>query len=118
MARVVREGSPDGERTAGDVTPVLRPGDCSKRSARALTLLAVWGEALEAAAAAEAVEGGFEAERGVVLGGGRAPLEDAWRWRVDAAMSEGMCWTGRGTRSWSWSWSGCAYAGLAKASSG
>ena len=93
-----RAGSREAERTAGEGAP----GERSKRSARAFTLVAVWVEGRVAVAVED--EAGPEADLGVGLGvdlgGGRAPFVVAWRWRVGMAMSTSMRWCGRRTTSW------------------
>src|SRR4051812_10805967 len=66
-----RTGSREAGRAAGAAAAGLVAGGRSKRSARAFTLVAADGDERGAVAAAAA---GPEAERGVDLGGGRAPL--------------------------------------------
>lgn len=89
-----REGSLERDRmTDGMTSP---PGERSKRSARALTLLETCGGERDEATD----EAGPETERGVVLVGERSLLEPAvfWRWRVTCMSGEGAG-TGAGAAS-------------------
>lgn len=84
-----RLGVLERERTAGDVAVELLVGDCSKRSARALTLLETWGEERVAAGG----DAGFEADLTAALEVERAPFVMGCRCRA-AGMSRPRCGEG------------------------
>jgi hypothetical protein len=94
-AAPARLGVRDLERTAGEVVVELAPGDCSNRSARALTLLETWGEERVAAGgdAGPEAEAEAEADLGVALGVGRAPFVMGCRCRA-GGMSMPRCGEG------------------------
>lgn len=84
MEACARRGSRDVARTAVDSATGLAAGDCSNRSARALTLVETRGEARVEAV----VDAAPETDLGAGLGE-RTPLVVGRRGRVVAAMSGG-----------------------------